>query len=63
MQILLLIYIADSIQFHFRVGANLDELVVSTMLQYNELALALELDASATLVFTPISLQEESQSM
>ena len=62
MQILLLIYIADSIQFHFRVGANLDELVVSTvLLQYNELAL--ELDASATLVFTPISLQEESQSM
>ena len=61
MQILLLIYIADSIQFHFRVGANLDELVVSTALQYNELAL--ELDASATLVFTPISLQEESQSM
>ena len=61
MQILLLIYIADSIQFHFRVGANLDELVVSTVLQYNELAL--ELDASATLVFTPISLQEESQSM
>ena len=61
MQILLLIYIADSIQFHFRVGANLDELVVPTVLQYNELAL--ELDASATLVFTPISLQEESQSM
>ena len=58
---LLLTYIADSIQFHFRVGANLDELVVSTVLQYNELAL--ELDASATLVFTPISLQEESQSM
>ena len=61
MQILLPIYIADSIQFHFRVGANLDELVVSTVLQYYELAL--ELDASATLVFTPISLQEESQSM
>lgn len=61
MQILLLIYIADSIRFHFRVGANLDELVVSTVLQYYELEL--ELDASATLVFTPISLQEESQSM
>ena len=36
-------------------------LVVSTVLQYNELALVL--DASATLVFTPISLREESQSM
>ena len=60
MQIPLLTYIADSIQFHFRERA-LDELVVSTVLQYNELAL--ELDASATLVFTPISLQEESQSM
>ena len=44
---LLLRYIADSIQFHFRVGANLDELVVSTVdstvLQYNELALELEM--------------------